>query len=49
MINFDAVEFSKHRPEEMISFFWRSIYFIENNENCESKFNPLTSNYVLIW
>ena len=27
MINFDAVDFSERRPEEVISFFWRSVYY----------------------
>ena len=26
MINSDAVDFSERRPEEVISFFWRSVY-----------------------
>ena len=26
MINFDAVDFSEHRSEEVITFFWRSVY-----------------------
>ena len=26
IINFDRVDFSEHRPEEVISFFWRSVY-----------------------
>ena len=26
MINCDAVDFSERRPEEVISFFWRSVY-----------------------
>ena len=26
MINFDAVDFSERRPEEVISFIWRSVY-----------------------
>ena len=26
MINFDIVDFSERRPEEVISFFWRSVY-----------------------
>ena len=26
MINFDAVDFSEGRSEEVISFFWRSVY-----------------------
>ena len=26
MINFDAVDFSERHPEEVISFFWRSVY-----------------------
>ena len=25
MINFDAVDFSERRSEEVISFFWRSV------------------------
>ena len=30
MINFDAVDFSEHRSEEVISFFWRwSVNFFE--------------------
>ena len=28
MINFDAVDFSERRPEEVISFFWRSVYIM---------------------
>ena len=27
MINFDAVDFSERRSEEVISFFWRSVYY----------------------
>ena len=34
MINFDAVDFSERRPEEVISFFWRSVYFILSVWNC---------------
>ena len=26
MLNFDVVDFSEHRTEEVISFFWRSVY-----------------------
>ena len=26
MIDFDAVDFSKRRSKEMISFFWHSVY-----------------------
>ena len=26
MINFDAVDFSERRSEEVISFFWSSVY-----------------------
>ena len=26
IINFDSVDFSERRPEEVISFFWRSVY-----------------------
>ena len=26
MINFDAVDFSECHSEEVISFFWRSVY-----------------------
>ena len=27
MLNFDAMDFSERRSEEVISFFWRSVYF----------------------
>ena len=27
MINFDAVDFSERRSEEVKSFFWHSLYF----------------------
>ena len=26
MINFEGVDFSERRPEEVISFFWCSVY-----------------------
>ena len=26
IINFDAVNFSEHRSEEVVSFFWCSVY-----------------------
>ena len=31
MIKFDDVDFTERRPEEVISFFWRSVYnkFVE--------------------
>ena len=28
MINFESVDFSERRPEEVISFFWRSMYIV---------------------
>ena len=31
IINFDSVDFSGHRPEEVISFFWRSVYLVQLN------------------
>ena len=30
IINFDSVDFSERRPEEVISFFWRSVYYQSN-------------------
>ena len=27
IINFDCVDFSERRPEEVVSFFWRSVYY----------------------
>ena len=30
MINFDGVNFSERRPEEVISFFWCSVYMYIN-------------------
>ena len=29
IINFDSVDLSERRPEEVISFFWRSVSFID--------------------
>ena len=31
MINFGAVDFSERRHEEVISFFWRSVYIYANH------------------
>ena len=28
IINFDAVDISERRSEEVISFFWRSVYIL---------------------
>ena len=28
MINFESVDFSERRSEEVISFFWRSVYYL---------------------
>ena len=33
IINFDSVDFSERRPEEVISLFWRSVYITSNNLN----------------
>ena len=33
IINFDSVNFSECRPEEVISFFWRSVYIAHSQEN----------------
>ena len=33
MINFDAVDFSERHPEEVISFFWCSVYFFVKQQN----------------
>ena len=44
MITFDAVDFSERRPEEVISFFWRSVYMtlISNSKVCTTYvFNQL--------
>ena len=32
IINFDSVDFSGRRPEEVISLFWRSVY-IQSDKN----------------
>ena len=32
MINVDAVDFSERRSEEVISFFWRSVYMDNTKE-----------------
>ena len=28
MIHYDAVDFSERRSEEVIGFFWRSVYLV---------------------
>ena len=33
MINFDGVNFSEHRSEKEISFFWCSVYNNDNNND----------------
>ena len=38
MINFDAVDFSERRSEEVISFFWRSVYFVIYTKTTTSYF-----------
>ena len=30
IINFVSVDFSERRPEEVISFFWRSVYYFNH-------------------
>ena len=45
MINFNAVDFSECRSEEVISFFLRSVY--EKNTN-ETVFFPTTSVHIHI-
>ena len=32
IINFDSVDFIERRPEDVISFFWRSVYITITNE-----------------
>ena len=32
MINFDSVDFSECRTEEVISFFWRSVYIQDRQQ-----------------
>ena len=44
MINFDSVDFSERRPEEVISFFWRSVY---NYADC-IKFDTLGISWYVI-
>ena len=49
MINFDVADFSERRSEEVISFFWRSVYFkimwscisTQYNENFPSAMNSV--------
>ena len=36
MINFDAVDFSERRSEEVISFFWCSVYMYAQEETSHS-------------
>ena len=44
MINFYVVDFSGRRPEEVISFFWRSVYIREWEERGRKKRD--TNNYT---
>ena len=48
MMNFDAVDFSERRSEEVISVFWRSVYMkeirqemqlLERKQECEPKYS----------
>ena len=54
MINFDAVDFSERRSEEVISFFWCSVYisffqvvWSENAPESEATFFPCKKKAVL--
>ena len=58
IINFDSVDFSEHRPEEVISFFWRSVYysidgfewiFINLLKNAAFSFQTTTSNLLFFF
>ena len=53
MICFDAVDFSERRSEEVISFFWRSVYYFwqycYTENTCSSKFRITGLNYVRLW
>ena len=46
MSNFDGVNFREHHSEEMISFFWRSVYN-DNNSNDDNNDNN-NSNYSTV-
>ena len=41
MTNFDAVDFSERRLEEVISFFWRSVYIYIVFEEVLGHYHPL--------
>ena len=44
MINVDAVDFSERRPEEVISLFWRSVYFDPSDPWAAER-----SDYTMVW
>ena len=46
MINFEAVDFSERRPEEVISFFWRSVYIAYILYNRSNKFHVYIYIYI---
>ena len=46
MINFDAVDFSERHPEEVISFFWRSVYIV-STFSITPWFPPWKVGYIL--
>ena len=41
MITFDAADFSERRSEEVISFFWRSVYILDGTQG-----DPWETQYV---
>ena len=40
MIHFNALDFSECRSEEVISFFWRSVYNTKKNVHIAPMFVP---------
>ena len=49
IINFDCVDFSERRPEEVISFFWRSVYKDLNYMYVEEMHPPNRSELHVMW
>ena len=41
MNHFDAVDFSECHSEEVVSFFWRSVYIFTSIENIIEKFGQV--------
>ena len=49
MIKFDEVDFSERRSEEVISFFWRSVYMDVDVYHCVGVIITSISLIIIVW